>query len=449
MRRLAVAHGLALVLAVAVAACSGEVGLMRIDLVTAPGSDLLERIERARLELSSPPTVVEAERGADGRLVLELEVVAEGQGALLTLEGYDAGGELVGLGLSAPLPIAAVDADLSLYVAPPLGFTGAPVDLDPARSEIGAARLPYGGVLAGGRDAAGAPVAALEIYNVYDHALQRGLDLPEPRAAMAVATGASDFIYLMGGEDAGGQPRHEAWRFDTALAPAGGYTGLASPPALARAGASAAHIGGDQFLVTGDPPAQMDPGQVRAIDGPSLEGGVAVALSGQALGPVLVIGAGVGEAGAALHRAGSLEAIDAPDTARRTGHAAALLPDGRALVVGGEDDGGPTTAALLFRQAPDTFTVLEDFLAEPRTGAALAVTRDHVVVAGGTGAAGPLATAEIFDAETLEPVATLPLAVPRTGAVAIALPNRQVLVAGGLDASGQPIATLELFTPPR
>jgi hypothetical protein len=48
----------------------------------------------------------------------------------------------------------------------------------------------------------------------------------------------------------------------------------------------------------------------------------------------------------------------------------------------------------------------------------------------------------------LAPIATLPLAVARTGATALALPNDQVLVVGGVDASGGPIATLELFTPP-
>jgi len=38
--------------------------------------------------------------------------------------------------------------------------------------------------------------------------------------------------------------------------------------------------------------------------------------------------------------------------------------------------------------------------------------------------------------------------VPRTHAVAHALPNDQILIAGGLDAAGAPVGTLELFTPP-
>ena len=58
-----------------------------------------------------------------------------------------------------------------------------------------------------------------------------------------------------------------------------------------------------------------------------------------------------------------------------------------------------------------------------------------------------LGDAEVFDATTLEPVAVLPLVVPRTGAVAEPMANGQILVAGGTDDSGAAIGVLELFTP--
>ncbi|NVB83058.1 MAG: hypothetical protein HOV81_32065, partial [Kofleriaceae bacterium] len=45
------------------------------------------------------------------------------------------------------------------------------------------------------------------------------------------------------------------------------------------------------------------------------------------------------------------------------------------------------------------------------------------------------------------PLDTVPLVVPRTAARAIALPNDQILLVGGTDANGAPIATIELFTP--
>jgi len=82
--------------------------------------------------------------------------------------------------------------------------------------------------------------------------------------------------------------------------------------------------------------------------------------------------------------------------------------------------------------------------ATPRTDCAAAATSRHLVIAGGTGA---LDSVEVFDATTLALVATATLTVPRTGASALALPNGQVLIAGGTDGSGAPIETLELFTP--
>ncbi len=84
------------------------------------------------------------------------------------------------------------------------------------------------------------------------------------------------------------------------------------------------------------------------------------------------------------------------------------------------------------------------------SGCALAATASYILIAGGTRprGGGVATTAEIYDATTFAPrSATAPLVVPRTGATAMALPNGQVLVVGGDDATGAPIATIELFTP--
>jgi hypothetical protein len=64
-------------------------------------------------------------------------------------------------------------------------------------------------------------------------------------------------------------------------------------------------------------------------------------------------------------------------------------------------------------------------------------------VAGGTDMSGaPIASAEVLDAQTLAPIATLPI-LARTGMFAIALPTDQVLLVGGTPAAAQ----IELFTP--
>ena len=41
----------------------------------------------------------------------------------------------------------------------------------------------------------------------------------------------------------------------------------------------------------------------------------------------------------------------------------------------------------------------------------------------------------------------VPMAVPRRDAVALPLPDGQILVAGGTGADGEPVGALELYTP--
>ena len=54
---------------------------------------------------------------------------------------------------------------------------------------------------------------------------------------------------------------------------------------------------------------------------------------------------------------------------------------------------------------------------------------------------------EVFDSETLAPVAVLPMVAPRSRAAAVPLPNGQILIVGGVDGAGAPVGKAELFTP--
>ena len=68
----------AIAIFLALCACSGAEGTITVDVVAAPGSDLLAQIVRARMTLSNPLQVVDAEREADGTLSLSLDLVAPG-----------------------------------------------------------------------------------------------------------------------------------------------------------------------------------------------------------------------------------------------------------------------------------------------------------------------------------------------------------------------------------
>lgn len=432
----------------------GQTGTISIEPVTAPGSTLLDDVEHVRLILSNPLTILEADRGPNG-FDLALEVTAEGPSGSVLLEGYDASGDLIAYGRTPPLPIAAIDAAVTIYVGAPQSLDEAPITLGTARSEIGAALLDYGVLLAGGRDADGDPTRDLVVYNAYDHELQAGADLPEARAGVAVGAGITGYAYLFGGQDADGDPRGSLWRFDTTVAPAGTYVEASEDADLARAGVTMAPLGSDAFLVTGAPPALLEGLLLRASPietPPELTGKVAsVQRLDEPGAPVytLIVGSGAGSTGIMRFTEGRFdEQTGGPADAERTGHGVVSTVSDEIIVVGGQDATGVLGSAIRCDPAARTYQAIPDLLATPRTDAAVAATAAYLVVAGGRDAAGDLVPdAEIFDLETLTRIATIPMLVPRANALAEPLPNQQVIIVGGVDAAGAPIDTLELYTP--
>ena len=429
-------------------ACTGDIGTISIALVTAPNSAVLDDVVRARLSLDNPASVVEGDV-VDGQLLLDLEVIAEGQAGLVSFEGLDANGDTIAFGKSGPLPIAAIDAAIVIYVGAPLSLAEAPVQLDPPRTELGSSVLGFGALLVGGRLASGDSSADVVIYNVYDHELQVGEDLPSPRAAPTVITGSVGYVYMFGGRDTGGSDTADALRFDTNVAPAGMYAPLSSDSALARSGASGAPLGAEQFIVLGDPLVAIDgiTGRAGELSGSRLDG-IARTVFFNNVGYTYIVGAGAGTGGGTLYVNGQFTALSNPADMERTGHGAVIMPNGETLVVAGETVDGLVAGGMRFNAVTRVFSAQPDMLATPRRDAAVAATTHYVVVAGGTDETGTIVgDAEVFDTTTLERVATLPLLVPRTGATAQAMSNDQVIIAGGTGVDGEPVGTIELFTP--
>jgi hypothetical protein len=437
----------------ALAACDGATGTFAVELTEAPGSGLLASLARVRLTLTEPRTVVEAARGEP----LALEVDADGGAGEIFLEGFDAAGTRIAIARSGPLPIAAIDVAVVLHVAAPVSVGAARVTLDPPRSAIGVASLPYGIVVAGGRNAAGAAVDNVAIYSVYAHRFLPGEALPSPRAELAVSAGASGWVYMFGGADAAGGPSGSLWRFDTNAPPAGDFLEAPGTPTLARAGAAIAPVGRERFLITGAPPALLDGAtlSVQGLPTPDLLGGTATTVVDPVSAAIAVVfgGTGAGATGVVVFADDGFREVAAPAEALRTGHGAAVLGAGLVGLIGGRDGtdavlGSIVRVDLSAGADATAVSVVADALATPRSGAATAVSGGLLVVAGGTGADGAvLADVELLDAATLARRGVLPLVVGRTGATAQLLANGQVLITGGLDSAGAPIATVELFTP--
>jgi hypothetical protein len=415
------------------AACSGDVGTLSLSLATAPGSHILDDAQTLRLTLTNPHQVTTAARGANG-FSIELDLPANGATGSVIVEALDAGGNRIAVGQSPPLPFGAINATIVIYMAAPNSVGAAPATLSPARSDIGIGALSYGAVIAGGRDAAGAPADAIAIYNSFDHSVTAGLALPAPRSGLAVGVGGGNAVYLFGGSAAGGAPADSLWRFDTTVAPSGSYADFGTKAGFARADQLLVPLGNDHFLVTGTPAAELaglDGSVVTRTEVSSLPAAGAAVVGSDGVAAAIF----AGDAGIQRYRSGAFDTVDAT---AHTGASVVALPGGSVAVVCGSAPGARVDAAT------GMVTALPAVPAMARTGCAAAATARHLVIAGGTGA---LDSVEIFDATTLAPVATATLTVPRTGASAVALPDGQVLIAGGTDGSGAPIETLELFTP--
>ncbi|MEJ7601987.1 MAG: hypothetical protein WKG01_29090 [Kofleriaceae bacterium] len=421
----------ALAIAALVAGCSDQVGTIQLGLTNAPGSTLLDTVSLLRVTLTNPRQVIEAprtERGFD--LAFELEAADE-TGALI-VEGLDDGGALVAAGQSPSFPVSAIDARIVVYMATPMSIGLAPNGLGTPRKDVSGARLSYGAILAGGADAADVPSSAIAVYNSFDHSLAGGMPMPGPRRGVTLATDSTPNVFVFGGSGPEG-PTGTLWLFNTGIAPAGAYQILSDQPATSRTGETAVAVGPSHFLITGTPPLELQLGQLAArTDLAALPRSSASQTGSDGVVTALFAGA----EGVIRYRADAFETVSADP---RPGASVVALADNRFLVIGGE-----TRDALVVDAITGVVTTLPNALAVVRQAASAAATARHVVISGGVAMDGtPHADAEVLDANTLAPLASLP-ARERTAGFAIAFPNDQIMIGGGTAASGD----LELFTPP-
>ncbi|MBS1118942.1 MAG: hypothetical protein H6Q90_1170 [Deltaproteobacteria bacterium] len=417
----------------ALASCAGQTGTVTLELTTAPGSTLLDGVQHLRVTVTDPHTVVESDRTESG-FDLALEIDATGAAGALVVEGFDSGGSLIAAGSSPPFPVAAISARIVVYMAQPLTIGSSPARLPASRTGVASAPLTFGLVLAGGQDAAGAKTDAIFIYNAYDHSLLGGLPMPAPRAFQTLAVGSNNAVSIFGGVDATDIPSGSLWRFDTTAPPSGSYNVLPEQPALARQASSAIQLGPERFVITGTPPIDLALTTLTPrTDLASLPpNGAAVSVAGQRIGLF---------ADHPIHRlqGDSFDelAVSVEPTATVT-----ALSDGRVAFVG--PDTPASRDVLVVLVADGTAARIPGVLSTERQRAAAAASTRYLVVAGGADLLGaPIANADVLDATTLARIATIPC-FPRTGATAYLLPNDQIAIVGGEPAND----VIELFTPP-
>ena len=132
----------------------------------------------------------------------------------------------------------------------------------------------------------------------------------------------------------------------------------------------------------------------------------------------------------------------------RFGHTATFLPNGQVLVAGGFGRSGTLASAELFNPATGSWTPTGNLNNPRNLHTATLLPNGQVLLAGGSdnGTVGALGSAELFDPVTGSWATTGNLNTPRFLHTATLLPNGQVLVAGGSDHFvGGVLASAELF----
>ena len=128
-------------------------------------------------------------------------------------------------------------------------------------------------------------------------------------------------------------------------------------------------------------------------------------------------------------------------------YASALLSDGRLLVTGGEGGSGFLASTEVYDPATGTWSSTGSMGLARRYHAVTLLADGKVLVTAGEGGSGVLASTETYDPPTGTWSSTGSMTTARYLHMATRLPNGKVLVTGGYGSGNGPLASAELYDP--
>jgi hypothetical protein len=332
--------------------------------------------------------------------------------------------------------------------------------LSQARSAASAVVLSDGRVLITGGDGANGPLQTAEFFDT-DGTVSPAAAMNAPRSGHFAVALSDGRVLVGGGTTTGGGNANSAEIYDSS---ADSWT-LTNPLTTARTGATAALLQDGRVIIAGGVGSGTPNDTIEIYDPAtnnfSFAGTLSSPRSKQAMavlsdGRVLIVGGFDGTNALSSSDifdpiSGNIVAGPALSTARYA-HSATTLLDGRVLVAGGATDSsnGPIelASAEMFDPSTGLFSTMSANLARARQGhqAFLLPNNSNVLIVGGAFGGQPVPIAELFSAWQQRFTLTGSNVVARTNTTAS--PMRQdgiFLAAGGSDASGNALASTELY----
>jgi len=462
--------------AVAAAGCGGRKGTITLDIITSPADDPFASAASVRITVGDGmgEKVTKTVPVMNGRFDLSFDQKPQKDTAPILVEALDSSGATIAWGRTPNVVLQPTnDPPVSVYVGRPNRIAPSRASLPTARRGVASANVTgLGVVYVGGVEDNGVPTAKTALYSVFTHAIIETAALNRGRAWANAAGTTGVRAVVFGGattSDDGG-PINTTEIFDPSQS-FGTWAPLAGDAVEARSHATASVHPSGALLISGgiieggmrlqsaallstdsSPKVTALPGSMvaararhcaAAASYPDGEGALLFGGLGPVGGPVAE--RLVGQTFFAYDGGGFI-GVQSRDNATCT-----RLPDGRVLILGGLEGGGPAvkTGLLVTPGQTAQVTPIPDALSVAREGHTATIVGSLLLVCGGANETGALqASCDRIDLATAARVDTITLNAGRRDHNADVAETGTLLITGGVLDGGAATASIEMYTPP-